>query len=150
MNAIRSLPINQPLGLAQGLKLKCDRTVNDKRPVNLDIGSIELPITAIVSILHRISGVFLVAAVAVLLWLLDASLASEESFNAVKETMDSFLIKLVVWAVLAGLIYHTAAGVKHLIMDLGIGETMEGGIAGAKAVFVVSIVLTLLVGALIW
>jgi succinate dehydrogenase / fumarate reductase cytochrome b subunit len=85
-----------------------------------------------------------------LLWLLDASLASEESFAAVKEISHSFFCKLIVWAVAAGLIYHTVAGVKHLIMDLGYGESLEGGIKGAKAVFVVSIVLIVLVGAWIW
>lgn len=124
--------------------------VNKKRPVNLDIGTISLPITAYVSILHRASGVFLVAGVAVLLWLLDDSLASEESFASVKAIANSFFCKLIVWAVAAGLIYHTVAGVKHLIMDLGYGETMEGGIKGAKAVFAVSVVLILLVGAWIW
>ena len=124
--------------------------MNDKRPVNLDIGSIELPITAIVSILHRASGVFMVAGIAVLLWLLDTSLASEESFNSLKEVMASFFCKLLVWVVLAGLIYHTVAGIKHLIMDLGIGETMRGGETGAKAVIAVSTVLILFVGALLW
>jgi len=124
--------------------------VNKKRPVNLDIGTIALPITAYASILHRISGVFVFAGIAVLLYLLDASLASPESFAAVKEVSHSFFCKLIVWAVAAGLIYHTVAGVKHLIMDLGYGETMEGGIRGAKAVFVISIILIVLVGAWIW
>jgi succinate dehydrogenase / fumarate reductase cytochrome b subunit len=124
--------------------------VNKKRPVNLDIGTIALPITAYASILHRASGVFVFVGVAVLLWLLDASLASEESFAGVKAIANSFFCKLIVWGVAAGLIYHTVAGVKHLIMDLGYGETMEGGIKGAKAVFGVSIVLIVLVGAWIW
>lgn len=124
--------------------------MNDKRPVNLDIGTIDLPITAYASILHRISGVILVAGVAVLLWLLDASLSSEESFNALKAGADSFLCKFIVWAVLSGLIYHSVAGVKHLIMDLGVGETMEGGIAGAKIVIAVSAILIVLVGVCIW
>ena len=124
--------------------------MTDKRPVNLDLGSIALPITAKASILHRISGVFLVAGAAVLLWLLDASLASEESFNALKECADSFIFKLVLWAVLSGLVYHMVAGVKHLIMDLGYGETLEGGVAAAKAVFAVSALLIVLVGVWIW
>ena len=124
--------------------------MNKKRPVNLDIGTIALPITAYASILHRASGVFVFAGVAVLLWLLDASLASPESFAEVKAIANSFICKLIVWAVAAGLIYHTVAGVKHLIMDMGVGETMEGGIKGAKAVFIVSALLIVLVGAWIW
>lgn len=96
------------------------------------------------------SGVFLVAGVALLLWLLDASLASEDGFRTVQDVMGSFLFKLIAWVVLSGLIYHSVAGVKHLIMDLGFGETLEGGVLGAKIVFALSVVLIILVGALIW
>ncbi len=123
---------------------------DDKRPVNLDLGSISLPITAIASITHRITGVLLVAGVGLLLWMLDASLASEESFNALKECADSVVFKLFLWAVLAVLIYHSVAGIKHLIMDLGYGESLEGGVAASRAVFAISALLILLVGAWIW
>lgn len=124
--------------------------MNKNRPVNLDIGTIALPITAYASILHRVSGVFLFAGVAVLLWLLDVSLSGEEGFGQVKALFDSFICKLIVWAVLAGLIYHTAAGIKHLIMDMGVGETMEGGSRGARIVFAISVILIVLVGAWVW
>jgi len=124
--------------------------VNKKRPVNLDIGTISLPITAYASILHRISGVALFVGVAILMWLLSVSLSGEDNFNQVKALFDSFFCKLIIWGVLAAVIYHSAAGVRHLIMDLGVGETMEGGRRGARIVFVVSVVLIVLVGALIW
>ncbi|MCP3906970.1 MAG: succinate dehydrogenase, cytochrome b556 subunit [Oceanicoccus sp.] len=124
--------------------------MTDKRPVNLDIGTIDLPLPALASITHRITGVILVAGAAVLLWLLDESLASEEGFNTVKTLADSFLVKLIVWGVLSALIYHSVAGIKHLIMDLGIGETLEGGQTGAKLVLIVSAVLIILAGAMVW
>ena len=109
-----------------------------------------LPITAWTSIAHRASGVFLFAGMAFLIWALDASLASPESFAELQDCLASPLAKLVIWAVVAGLIYHSVAGVKHLIMDLGVGETMEGGTLGAKVVVAVSIVLILLAGVWIW
>lgn len=124
--------------------------MKDKRPVNLDIGTMRLPITAWASIAHRASGVFLFAGMAVLIWALDASLASPESFASLGECLSSPLMKLVIWAVMAGLIYHSVAGVKHLVMDLGIGESMEGGIRGVKIVVAVSVVLILLAGVWIW
>ena len=124
--------------------------MTDKRPVNLDIGTIELPLPALASITHRITGVILVAGTAILLWLLDESLASEEGFNTVKTLAGSFLVKLMVWGVLSALIYHSVAGIKHLIMDMGIGETLEGGQTGARLVIAVSGVLIILTGALIW
>lgn len=148
-----SLPCNCPVRRAYFWRAghnQCDEPVNDKRPVNLDIGTISLPITAYTSILHRASGVALFVGVGILMWLLDVSLSSADGFNSVKAIFDSFFCKLIVWAVLIALIYHCAAGVKHLIMDLGIGETMEGGIRGARIVWVVTIVLAVLVGAAIW
>ncbi len=124
--------------------------VNKKRPVNLDIGTIELPITSYVSILHRVSGVALFGAIAVFLWLLDTSLSSEEGFNAIRETMGSPICQLIVWAALAGLAYHIVAGVRHLIMDFGVGETLEGGRLGAKIVLFVAVVLIILAGVWVW
>ncbi len=124
--------------------------MNKKRPVNLDIGTIKLPITAYVSILHRASGVFLFAGVAVLLWMLDASLDSQESFAAVRDASNNPVFKFVLWAVLAGLAYHTIMGIRHLIMDRGIGESLEGGKRGATIALVLAIVLIALLGAWVW
>lgn len=124
--------------------------MKDNRPVNLDISSIRLPITAWASITHRASGVFIFAGMAVLMWALDASLKSPESFAALQQDLASPMVKFVLWAVLSGLIYHSIAGIKHLIMDLGVGESMEGGILGAKVVIVTSAVLILLAGLWIW
>jgi succinate dehydrogenase / fumarate reductase cytochrome b subunit len=129
---------------------KCDKTVTDKRPVNLDLGTIDLPLPSIVSITHRITGVLLVAGAVILLWMLDESLASEEGFNAVATLADSVFCKLIVWAVVAALIFHTLAGIKHLIMDLGYGETLEGGMVGAKLVFIVAAILIVMMGAYLW
>lgn len=124
--------------------------MKDKRPVNLDIGTMRLPITAWTSIAHRASGVFLFAGMGVLIWMLDASLASPESFAALQDLLSSAVFKLVIWAVMAGLIYHSLAGVKHLIMDLGVGETMEGGSLGAQIVIGLSALLIVLAGVWIW
>jgi succinate dehydrogenase / fumarate reductase cytochrome b subunit len=109
-----------------------------------------LPITAWASISHRASGVFLFAGMAVLLWALDASLSGPEGFASVAECLASPVAKLVIWAVLAGLIYHSLAGVKHLVMDFGIGESMEGGVLGAKIVIALSVVLIIAAGVWIW
>lgn len=124
--------------------------MNKTRPVNLDLGTISLPVTAKASILHRISGVFLVAAVAALLYALDLSLAGEDGFARVSALLGSPLVRLVLWAVLAGLIYHAVAGVKHLLMDFGVGETLEGGITGARVTFALAGVLIVAAGVWVW
>ncbi|HBM83265.1 MAG: succinate dehydrogenase, cytochrome b556 subunit [Halieaceae bacterium] len=124
--------------------------MKDKRPVNLDIGSMRLPITAWASITHRASGVFLFFAMVFLVWALDMSLRSPEDFAVLQDTLTGPLAKLILWAIVAGLIYHALAGIKHIIMDFGIGESFEGGALGARLVIGLSVVLTLLAGVLIW
>ncbi len=123
--------------------------MNDKRPVNLDVVS-WFPITAIVSILHRGSGVVLFAGIAVLLWALQQSLASEESFQALKDNLSNPLCKFIIWATVAALLYHLVAGLRHLVMDMGIGETYKGGRVGAILVIIISAVVIALAGVWLW
>jgi succinate dehydrogenase / fumarate reductase cytochrome b subunit len=124
--------------------------VNKTRPVNLDLGTIRLPVTAKASILHRASGVFLVVGIAVLLYLLDLSLSGPDGFAQVAALLSAPLARFVLWAVLAGLAYHAVAGIKHLLMDLGIGESLEGGILAARITFGVSAVLIAAAGVWLW
>ncbi|WP_197020064.1 succinate dehydrogenase, cytochrome b556 subunit [Zestomonas thermotolerans] len=126
------------------------KAVNSQRPVNLDLRTIKLPVTAYTSILHRISGVILFLGIAVLLFALDKSLDSEEGFEQVKACLTSPLAKLVIWGLLSALLYHLVAGIRHLIMDLGIGETLEGGKLGSKIVIAISVVLIVLAGVWVW
>ena len=124
--------------------------MNSQRPVNLDLRTIKLPITAYTSILHRISGVILFVGLIVMLYALDKSLASEQGFKEVQECLSSPLAKLVTWGLLSALLYHLVAGIRHLIMDMGIGETLEGGKLGSKIVLVVSTIVIVLLGVWIW
>lgn len=122
----------------------------DKRPVNLDIGSMQLPITAYVSITHRLSGVFLFLVSGLMVWALDMSLRSEEGFNSVSATLAMPVSKAILWLIASALSYHALSGVKHIIMDFGIGETMQGGVTGARIVIVLAIALAVFWGVVIW
>lgn len=124
--------------------------MKDNRPVNLDIGTIRLPITAYASIMHRVSGVAMVVASFILLWALDRSLASAETFEGLAVLLASPLVRGVAWAISVALIYHSLAGLKHLIMDFGIGETMTGGVLGARIVFAGTAIGAVLMGVAIW
>lgn len=81
---------------------------------------------------------------------LDLSLQNEEGFNKAKELLDLFVVKLVIWGLVSALLYHLVAGIKHLIMDTGVGETLEGGLLAAKATIAISVVLIVLAGVWIW
>ena len=121
-----------------------------KRPVNLDIGTINLPLAALTSITHRISGVALVGGLSVLLYLLNHSLVSEADFLRVREIIATTPAKLTLWVILSALGYHLVAGCKHLLMDMGIGETREGGPLGAKITIVLSALVSLMMGVWLW
>ena len=125
-------------------------TSKSARPVNLDISTIRLPLAAITSITHRISGVILFVGIGILLWILDNSLSSRDGFNNLQETLTSPLITFIVWGVLSALAYHIVAGIKHLLMDLGFGESRKAAPRGAMLVVVVSAVLILLLGVWLW
>ena len=125
-------------------------TSKSARPVNLDISTIRLPLAAITSITHRISGVILFVGIGILLWMLDNSLSSRDGFNNLHETLTSPLATFIVWGVLSALAYHIVAGIKHLLMDLGFGESKEAAPRGAMIVIVVSAVLILLLGVWLW
>jgi succinate dehydrogenase / fumarate reductase cytochrome b subunit len=125
--------------------------VNKKRPVNLDITTISQPVTAIVSILHRVTGIILFIGLVFLFYAFDLSLASQEGFDQVVSALQTnFLAKFVIWGVVAALMYHFVAGIKHLFMDLGYFEELESGRAAAKANLVIAAILILLVGVWIW
>ncbi|MDG1027091.1 MAG: succinate dehydrogenase, cytochrome b556 subunit [Gammaproteobacteria bacterium] len=124
--------------------------MNDNRPKNLDITTFNYPLPAITSLLHRLSGAFIFIGVALMLYLLELSLQSESGFALVQELLSNVLIKFMAWAVLAGLLYHLIAGIKHLLMDLGFGETLRGGFIGACITLALSAVAIIVAGVWIW
>jgi succinate dehydrogenase / fumarate reductase cytochrome b subunit len=121
-----------------------------ERPVNLDISTIRLPLAAYTSITHRISGVILFVGIGILLWMLDKSLSSPVGFAELQETLGSPLVTFIVWGALAALAYHMVAGVKHLLMDLGFGESKAAAPRGAMIVIVVSVILIIGLGVWLW
>lgn len=124
--------------------------MKDNRPVNLDIGSMRLPITAWASITHRVSGVLLFAASVLMLWALDLSLRSPDSFARLADVLSSGGVRLLLWLIATSLLYHSIAGVRHLVMDAGIGESMAGGILGARVVIAATFLLSLFLGVWLW
>lgn len=124
--------------------------MNQKRPINLDLGTMKFPPMAIASILHRISGLVLFLLMPVMLCFLAMSLHSSESFVKLTAMLASPWYKLILWAFAAALIYHLLAGIRHLIMDLGYGEEVSSGRRSAILVIVLAVILTLLLGIWIW
>lgn len=124
--------------------------MNDNRPKNLDITTFKYPLPAVTSLLHRLSGAFIFIGVALMLYLLELSLQSESGFALVLELLSNPFVKFASWAVLSGLLYHLIAGIKHLLMDLGYGETLKGGFIGACLTLALSAASIAIAGVWIW
>lgn len=128
-----------------------DMAIKKKRPKNLDLPTIRLPLPGILSILHRISGFSLFLLLPFLLWLLQGSLQSPETFAAVKSVVAHPLIKIVALGLIWFYMHHFCAGIRYLLLDLHKGIDLESARLSSKIVFAVSIALTLIIGAkLLW
>ncbi len=124
--------------------------MKNQRPKNLNLLTIRQPIPAVVSILHRISGVILFLVIPVLLWGLSLSLSSEQSFHDLQLTMSSPWIKFFLWCFLAAFLYHLVAGIRHLFMDAGCGEELKSGRLTATLTIVITLILIALAGIWLW
>lgn len=121
-----------------------------QRPKNLNLFTIRFPIPAIASILHRISGFILFIMIPFILWALNLSLDSEQSFDNLHQLFTTPWIKFVVWVSLSAFLYHFIAGIRHLLMDIGIGEELKSGRLSAILTITIAVILTILTGIWLW
>lgn len=122
-----------------------------KRPKHLNLIEIKQPLPAVVSILHRISGVLLFfPGIPVLLCGLQMALASPQSHAELQSFLASPLIKGASMLALWFLLHHFCAGIRHLMLDLHYGIALEQARMSSKLVLVAGAILTLLIGAAIW
>ena len=122
--------------------------MKSNRPINLPLSqviSVNRSPIAIASILHRISGIVLFLLIPDMLWLLQNSLASPESFETV---FDNVFIRFLAWIFVAAIAYHFVMGVKHLFADNGQNEELQS----ARMASVVSLVIAaiLIVASFVW
>ncbi|MER2512229.1 MAG: succinate dehydrogenase, cytochrome b556 subunit [Nitrosomonas ureae] len=114
-----------------------------KRPKNLDLTTIQLPLPGKVSILHRVSGAGLFLFLPVILWLFSASLTSAETFATFKSVFASLPAKFIMAGLIWAFVHHACAGIRFLLLDMHIGIEKEEARKSAAVVLAVSIPLTL-------
>ena len=120
-----------------------------------DLPTYRLPPAGWVSILHRISGLLMFLLLPFIIWMFDKSLSSELSFETFKAAFNvgigfvpGWLIKLVTLAIMWAYLHHLIAGLRHLFMDVSHSAvTKEFGKSSAITVLVLSIALTVILGA---
>ncbi len=124
--------------------------MNKKRPKYLTLYQIKLPLPGLVSILHRISGLMLFLALPLLLWMLQASLRSIETYTRLLAVLAHPLLKLMLLGLLWAFLHHFCAGLRYLSIDLDYGVKLAQARASSKAVLMLSLALTILIGVKLW
>jgi len=121
------------------------------RPVFLELWRIKLPLPGLVSILHRASGVLMVLAIPFAAILLHLAASGQQGFESAAGLLDSWWVGLFLIGLVWSLMHHLLAGIRHLVLDIGIGLDRPVARRTAKTVLVAGLVLSLLllVGGLI-
>jgi succinate dehydrogenase / fumarate reductase cytochrome b subunit len=96
-------------------------SVTDSRPVYLNLLKIRQPVTAVLSIFHRLSGVLMVLLLPGLVYLLNLSLSNQAGFAQVAGLLDSVPVKVIAVFICWAFAHHLLAGLRFLILDFDVG-----------------------------
>lgn len=117
---------------------------NTRRPVFFNLLQIQMPVGALTSILHRVTGVLLAIGVPFGIYLLDLSLQGPESWQSVAHLFGHWYFQLAAIVFVWALAHHLLAGVRHLSSDIDIGSRLPAGRRSAWIVNVAGVVVALL------
>lgn len=118
---------------------------NKSRPVFLDLLQISFPVTAILSILHRISGVILFISLPLFLYLFERSLHGAGSFQQLLGVWENPLLRLITIIACWTLVHHLISGIRILLLDIGVGIVKKDAQHGAMLVAGLSIMMLFLI-----
>lgn len=108
------------------------------RPVFLDLWRIKLPLSGLVSILHRVSGVLMVLSIPLAAALFHHALASPQGFEQVVVLLDTWIARLLLFLLAWSLLHHLFAGIRHWLLDLGFGLDRPQARVTARVVLILT------------
>jgi succinate dehydrogenase / fumarate reductase cytochrome b subunit len=120
------------------------------RPKNLNLTTIRLPLPALVSILHRLSGVLLFLTLPFLLWAFEDSLASGERYEHMRQIVNLWPMKVLLLVLAWAFLHHSMAGARLLFFDVRTRPSATRGRRSSKVVLGLSLSLTLLIAVGLW
>jgi len=125
--------------------------LQNKRPKHLNLFKIRQPLPAVVSILHRISGALLFfPGIPLILYSLQMLLQSQQGFEALQDCLRDPVIKMALLLPIWFFLHHLCAGIRHLALDLHIGVILPQARMGSRLVVAAVILLTALMGLILW
>jgi succinate dehydrogenase / fumarate reductase cytochrome b subunit len=118
---------------------------SSNRPLSPHLQIYKPQLTAVLSIAHRASGIFLVIGTLLLVYWLTALAEGQDSYAQAQAFLGSTLGRLILFPWVFALFYHLCNGIRHLFWDMGAGFEISTVYASGKIVVVTSIALTLIV-----
>lgn len=115
------------------------------RPLSPHLQVYKLPLLAVLSISHRISGVAMFLGALFLIYWLAALASGPAAFEAAQEFFGHLLVQLILIVASYALFYHLCNGIRHLFWDVGKGFEIEVAERTGRLVLVAAGVLTALV-----
>ena len=112
------------------------------RPLSPHLQIYRLPLLAVMSVLHRATGVALAAGLVLLAWWLGATADGPDAYATVQAVLGSLLGRLVLLGFTVALFYHLANGIRHLLWDIGWGFELPQAYASGRVVLAATAVLT--------
>ena len=94
-------------------------TTQSNRPTSPHLQVYRLPLTGIISITHRMTGVMLSAGLILFVAIVSSVAGGAASYATMQAVAGVWLVKLVYWGFLYALFFHLCHGVRHLIWDAG-------------------------------
>jgi len=119
------------------------------RPLSPHLDVYKWQVQMVTSILHRATGIALVAGMLGLVWGLVALAGGEKSWAAFAACAGSLLGKLVLFGFSWALAYHLINGVRHLVQDAGHGYSIPEFVRSSWISIIGSVVLVVLVWAIV-
>jgi len=117
---------------------------NVERPLSPHLQIYRWPITMVLSILHRITGIGLGLGTLLLAWWLAAAAAGPDYYTTAQAVLGSWLGRLILFGFTWSLFLHLCNGIRHLFWDMGYGYEVKLANRTGWATLVASLVLTLL------
>ena len=126
-----------------------EQVMTDKRPKNRELTSIRLSLSAWLSIFQQISGLTLFLLLPAVLWIFQASLASHESFAAIREYFAQPWARLTLIGALWLFMHHLCVAVRSLLIDWLGGVGLYGARLSSRLAVAAGMALSLLAGGLL-
>ena len=116
----------------------------NNRPLSPHLQVYRLPLTGLISITHRITGVLLSIGLLLFVYLLFCIAAGESSYADMQALMASWFCRLVYWGFIFALFFHLCHGIRHLLW--AIGETFAPETLNRYALYelIIAVVFTLI------